>query len=40
MLPSFIFIIIANIFMALNGLFHGKFIFSMFKKVKYADNTI
>jgi len=38
MLPSFIFIIIANIFMALNGLFHGKLIFSMFKKAKYTDD--
>jgi len=35
MLPSFIFIIVANIFMALTGLFHGKLIFSLFKKVKY-----
>jgi len=34
MLPSFIFIIIANIFMALSGLLHGKFIFSMLKKAK------
>jgi len=32
MLPSFVFFIVANIFMALVGLMHGKFIFSMFKK--------
>ena len=32
MLPSFIFIIVANIFMALTGLFHGKLIFPLFKK--------
>jgi len=37
MLPSFIFIILANIFMALVGLFHGKLIFSLFKKVKYTN---
>jgi len=37
MLPSFIFIIFANIFMALTGLLHGKPIFSLFKKV---NNTI
>jgi len=37
MLPSFIFIIVANIFMALTGLLHGKFIFSLFKKIKYAN---
>jgi hypothetical protein len=36
MLPSFIFIIVANIFMALTGLLHGKLICSLFKKVKYA----
>jgi len=36
MLPSFIFIIVANIFMALTGLFHGKLIFPLFKKVKYT----
>jgi len=35
MLPSFIFILVANIFMALTGLLHGKLIFSLFKKVKY-----
>jgi len=34
MLPSFIFIVVANIFMALTGLFHGKLIFSLFRKVK------
>jgi len=37
MLPSFIFIVVANIFMALTGLLHGKLIFSLFKKVKYAE---
>jgi hypothetical protein len=37
MLPSFVFIIVANIFMALSGLFHGKLIFSLFKKVKYPN---
>jgi len=37
MLPSFIFIIVANIFMALTGLLHGKFVFSLFKKVKYTN---
>jgi multimeric flavodoxin WrbA len=36
MLPSFIFIVVANIFMALTGLFHGKLVFSLFKKVKYT----
>jgi len=37
MLPSFIFIIVATIFMALTGLLHGKLIFPLFKKVKYTD---
>jgi len=37
MLPSFIFIIVANIFMALTGLFHGKLVFSLFKKVKQME---
>jgi hypothetical protein len=37
MLPSFIFIIVANIFMALTGLLHGKFIFPLFKKVEYTN---
>jgi hypothetical protein len=36
MLPSFIFIIIANIFMVLTGVLHGKLIFPLFKKIKYA----
>ncbi len=36
MLPSFIFIIVANIFMALTGLLHGRLVFSLFKKVKYT----
>jgi len=39
MIPTFIFFIVANIFMALNGLFHGTFIFSMFKRVKFADDN-
>jgi hypothetical protein len=34
MLPSFIFIIVADIFMALSALFHGKLVFSLFKKVE------
>jgi len=37
MLPSFIFIIFANIFMALIGLLHGKLVFPLFKKVKHAN---
>jgi len=37
MVPSFIFVIVANIFMALTGILHGKFIFPLFKKVKYAN---
>ena len=37
MLPSFIFIIVADIFMALTGMLHGKFIFPLFKKVKYTN---
>jgi len=37
MVPSFIFIVVADIFMALTGLFHGKLIFSLFKKVKYTN---
>jgi hypothetical protein len=37
MLPSFIFIIVANIFMAITGLLHGKFIFPLFKKVEYTN---
>ncbi|MDR2596598.1 MAG: NAD(P)H-dependent oxidoreductase [Treponema sp.] len=36
MLPSFIFIIVANIFMALTGLLHGRLVFSLFKKAKYT----
>jgi hypothetical protein len=36
MLPSFIFIIVANIFMALTGLLHGRSVYSLFKKVKYT----
>jgi hypothetical protein len=37
MLPSFIFIIVANIFMALTGILHGKLIFPLFKKAKYTN---
>jgi len=35
-LPSFIFIVVADIFMVLSALFHGKLIFSLFKKVDYT----
>jgi len=34
MLPSFVFMIVANIFMALTGILHGK-LFSLFKKANY-----
>jgi hypothetical protein len=34
MLPSFVFLIVADIFMALSALFHGKLIFSLYKKGK------
>jgi multimeric flavodoxin WrbA len=34
MLPSLVFLIIADIFMALSALFHGKLIFSLYKKGK------
>jgi len=37
MLPSFVFIIVSTIFMALTGILHGKLIFPLFKKVKYTD---
>jgi hypothetical protein len=37
MLPSFIFMIVADVFMALSAFFHGKLIFSLFKKVDLAD---
>jgi len=37
MLPSFIFLIVANIFMGLTGIFHGKFIFPLFRKIKYTN---
>jgi len=37
MIPSFIFVIVANIFMALTGILHGKFIFPLFRKVKYIN---
>jgi len=36
MLPSFIFIVFADIFMALSALLHGKLIFSLFKKAEYT----
>jgi len=34
MVPSFLFLIFADIFMALNALFHGKLIFSLYKRIK------
>jgi hypothetical protein len=37
MLPSFIFIIVADVFMALSALFNGKLIFSLFKKVELTN---
>jgi multimeric flavodoxin WrbA len=37
MLPSFIFIVFADIFMVLSALLHGKLIFSLFKRVKYIE---
>jgi hypothetical protein len=37
MLPSFIFIIAADIFMVLNALFHGKLVFSLFKKAEQTN---
>jgi hypothetical protein len=36
MVPSFIFLIFADIFMALEALFHGKIIFSLYKKIDYT----
>jgi hypothetical protein len=38
MVPSFIFLIFADIFMALEALFHGKMIFSLYKKIDYTKN--
>jgi hypothetical protein len=38
MVPSFIFLIFADIFMALEALFHGKIIFSLYKKTDYTKN--
>jgi hypothetical protein len=38
MIPSFIFLIFADIFMALGALFHGKIIFSLYKKIGYTKN--
>jgi multimeric flavodoxin WrbA len=35
MVPSFIFLIFADIFMALGALFHGKAIFSLYRKIDY-----
>jgi hypothetical protein len=35
MVPSFIFLIFADIFMALEALFHGKTIFSLYRKIDY-----
>jgi hypothetical protein len=37
MVPSFIFLIFADIFMALKALLNGKLIFSLFKKGKTAE---
>ena len=34
MVPSFIFLVFADIFMAISALFHGKMIFSLYKKEK------
>ena len=39
MIPSFIFLLCADIFMALSALFHGKLIFSLYKKGSYTRNT-
>ena len=39
MLPSFVFLLVADIFMALSALFHGKLIFSLYKKGKYEINS-
>ncbi|MDR0637441.1 MAG: hypothetical protein LBG27_00825 [Spirochaetaceae bacterium] len=39
MIPSFIFLIFADIFMALEALFHGKIIFSLYKKIDYTKNA-
>ena len=36
MVPSFVFLIFASIFMILSGLFHGKIFFPLFKKGKYT----
>lgn len=35
MLPSFLFMIVADVFMALSALLHGKAVFSLFKNVKH-----
>jgi hypothetical protein len=35
MIPSFVFLIFADIFMVLEALFHGKIIFSLYKKIDY-----
>jgi hypothetical protein len=39
MVPSFIFLIFADIFMALEALFHGKIIFSLYKKMEYTKSV-
>jgi hypothetical protein len=36
MVPSFIFLVFADIFMILDALFHGKTIFSLYKKIDYT----
>jgi hypothetical protein len=39
MVPSFVFLIFADIFMVLEALIHGKIIFSLYKKIDYKKNT-
>jgi hypothetical protein len=39
MVPSFIFLIFADIFMILDALVHGKLIFSLYKKIDYRKNV-
>jgi hypothetical protein len=39
MVPSFIFLIFADIFMALEALLHGKIIFSLYKKIDYKKDS-
>jgi len=38
MVPSFLFLLFADIFMVLSALFHGKLIFSLYKRVDLKDN--